>query len=85
MLSIAETFLFKFAVLGRKDYENKLFLLILNIDEFALVEIYFNGLFCRKIIKNYTQKRTRFVVWTFLGKLSDARSAPLTRLTGPIR
>jgi hypothetical protein len=44
VLSIAETFLFKFAVLGRKDYENKLFLLISNIDEFALVEIYFNGL-----------------------------------------
>ena len=44
MLSIAETFLFKFAVLGRNDYENVLFLLISNTDEFAAVEIYFNGL-----------------------------------------
>jgi hypothetical protein len=44
VLSIAETFLFKFAVLGRKDYEKILFLLISNTDEFAAVEFNFNGL-----------------------------------------
>lgn len=44
MLSIAETFLFKYAVLGRRDYVNILFLLISKTDDLAAVEIYFDGL-----------------------------------------
>ena len=44
MLSIADTFLFKYAVLGRRDYVNILFLLISKTDDLAAVEIYFDGL-----------------------------------------